>query len=78
MQVGCAICKTPKRYIKSHMKREELARTLARQHRLTRAEARDQVDQLVHRILTSLRQGKPVELPGVGRLVAKLAPKNDV
>ena len=57
------------------MKREELARTLAREHRLTRAEARDQVDEVVHRILKSLRGGEPVELPGVGRLVAKLRPK---
>jgi nucleoid DNA-binding protein len=57
------------------MKHEELARTLAREQRLTRAEARDQVDELVHKILKALRQGDPVELPGVGRLVAKLPPK---
>jgi nucleoid DNA-binding protein len=54
------------------MKREELARTLARQTNLSRAAARDQVDELVRRILKTLRQGRPVELPGVGRLVAKL------
>ena len=55
------------------MKREELARTLARQTNLSRAAARDQVDELVSRILKSLRQGQPVELPGVGKLVAKLS-----
>jgi nucleoid DNA-binding protein len=54
------------------MKREELARTLARQKNLSRAAARDQVDELVRKILKTLRQGRPVELPGVGRLVAKL------
>jgi hypothetical protein len=29
----------------------------------------------VHKILKSLRKGEPVELPGVGRLVAKPRPK---
>jgi len=53
------------------MKREELAQKLARQSNLSRAAARDQVDELVHRILKSLRDGQPVELPGVGRLVAE-------
>jgi nucleoid DNA-binding protein len=56
---------------RSAMKRKELASALARQHRLTSAAARDQVDELVHKILKSLRQGEPVVLPGVGRLVAR-------
>lgn len=55
------------------MKREELARTLARQTNISRAAARDQVDELVHKILKTLGQGRPVELPGVGKLVAKPA-----
>jgi len=53
------------------MKREDLARRLARETRQTRAEAQDQVDALVHRILRTLRAGKPVELPGLGKLVIK-------
>jgi nucleoid DNA-binding protein len=53
------------------MKREELARVLSRQTNLSRAAARDQIDELVHRILKTLREGRPVELPGVGKLVAK-------
>jgi nucleoid DNA-binding protein len=53
------------------MKSEELARTLARQVHVSRAAAQDQVDELVRKILESLRQGRPVELPGVGRLVPK-------
>ena len=56
------------------MKREELARKLSQQSHVTRAEARDQVDELVRKILKSLREGTPVELPGVGRLVAKQRP----
>jgi nucleoid DNA-binding protein len=53
------------------MKREELARQLARQSHLTRAQARDQVDEAVRKILHSLRNGQPVELPGLGRLTSK-------
>jgi nucleoid DNA-binding protein len=52
------------------MKRDDLARSLARETHKTRAEARDQIDELVHQILTSLRAGKPVVLPGMGKLVA--------
>lgn len=53
------------------MKREELARKLARQNKVSSAQARDQVDEMVRKILKSLREGQPVELPGVGRLLAK-------
>jgi nucleoid DNA-binding protein len=58
-------------YAGSEMKREELARVLSRQTNLSRAAAQDQIDELVHRILKTLREGRPVELPGVGKLVAK-------
>ncbi len=57
------------------MKRNEIARALARQGRLSRAEARDQVEEAVRYILKQLRQGRPVELPGVGRLIPKLSPR---
>ena len=57
------------------MKREEIARELADQSHVTRAEARDQVDELVRKILKALREGTPVELPGVGRLVSKRSPR---
>lgn len=52
------------------MKREEIATQLARQAHLPAAAARDEVDALVHKILKSLRQGKPVEFPGIGKLVS--------
>ena len=51
------------------MKRKQLARVLARTERMPAAAAQDQIDQLVHDILRKLRAGKPVTLPGVGRLV---------
>lgn len=53
------------------MRREELADKLARQARLPKAAARDRVDEVVHRILTALREGRPVVLPGLGKLVTK-------
>jgi hypothetical protein len=57
-------------HAESVMKREELARKLAQQAHLPAAQARDEVDALVHKILKSLREGKPVEFPGIGRLVS--------
>ena len=51
------------------MKRKDLAREWARETRQSSASAQDQIDALVHKILTSLRQGRQVALPGVGRLV---------
>jgi nucleoid DNA-binding protein len=53
------------------MKREELAKTLARKTGLTKSEARNEVDELVRDILLKLRHGQPVKFPGVGKLVAK-------
>ena len=50
------------------MKREDLAKTLARQTGLSKTEARNEVDELVHNILDKLRRGHQVKLPGVGKL----------
>jgi nucleoid DNA-binding protein len=52
------------------MKREEIAKKLARKTGLTDSAARDQVDALVHNILHKLRKGQAVKLPGVGKLLA--------
>lgn len=64
---------TAARIRSSRMKREELARGLARQNHISSAQARDQVDEMVHKILKALREGQPVEVPGVGRLLSKPA-----
>ena len=53
------------------MKREDLARQLARQMHKSSAQARDDVDALVHRILKLVRGGHTVKLPGLGKLVSK-------
>jgi nucleoid DNA-binding protein len=53
------------------MKAKGLVDALAKQNRSSRAEAQDQVDELVRYIVKSLRQGKPVVLPGVGKLETK-------
>ena len=48
------------------MKKAEIARRIARESGVTRAEAADKLDRMVHRILTNLKQGRKTELPGLG------------
>lgn len=48
------------------MKKAEIARRLARESGVTRAEAADRLDRVVHEILSSLRQGRKATLPGLG------------
>jgi nucleoid DNA-binding protein len=55
------------------MNKEELARKLAHSAQVTPAEAADQLDGVLHDILTKLRQGKPASLPGFGKLVPDAA-----
>ncbi len=51
------------------MNREELTTRLAEETGLSRAAAADRLDQMIHRILTKLRRGKPAALPGLGQFV---------
>ena len=55
------------------MKRREIAHTLAKQKRLPQALIRDQVDELVHKIVKKLQKGQSVALPGLGKLIVKRA-----
>ncbi len=48
------------------MKKNDLAERLASRTRTSPGAAADQLDQIVHRILQSLRVGKPAALPGLG------------
>jgi nucleoid DNA-binding protein len=48
------------------MKKAELARRLARESGVTRAEAADRLDGVVHEILSNLRHGRKASLPGLG------------
>ena len=50
------------------MKKTELARRLARRRHITRAQAADQLDGVVHDILRNLREGRSASLPGLGTL----------
>lgn len=49
------------------MRKAEIAKRLARQSGVSNAEAADQLDRVVHQILSKLRRGKPAPLPGLGR-----------
>ncbi|MGH9647427.1 MAG: HU family DNA-binding protein [Bryobacteraceae bacterium] len=59
------------------MKQQELARELAREARLPAAIAHDRIDELVHQIVRKLRGGRSVELPGLGKLVARAGPRKN-
>lgn len=48
------------------MQKREIARAIARRTGVSRAEAADQVDRLVHGILKKLRSGQSAKLPGFG------------
>ena len=48
------------------MRKQELARRLARRSGVSPAEAADEIDRVIHRILAGLRNGERVPLPGLG------------
>ena len=48
------------------MRKNQLAKSLARRAGVTKAEAADQLDRVVHQILSDLRKGQPAPLPGLG------------
>jgi nucleoid DNA-binding protein len=48
-----------------------LVRTVAKKTRVSRAAAKDHVDEVVGKILKTLRRGQPVKLPGVGKLIPR-------
>lgn len=51
------------------MKKADIARRMARESGVTKAEAADLLDGVVHRILVNLRQGRRAALPGLGAFV---------
>jgi len=49
------------------MRKPEIAKRLARQSGVSNAEAADQLDRVVHQILSKLRKGKTATFPGLGQ-----------
>lgn len=49
------------------MKKPEIAKRMARQAGVTRAEAADRLDSVIREILADLRTGGESEFPGLGR-----------
>ena len=49
------------------MKKPEIASRLARRAGVTKAEAADHLDRVVHEILSHLKKGRAAPLPGLGR-----------
>ena len=48
------------------MKRLQLAKRLAKRSGVSRAEAADQLDHVVNKIISNLKKGQPAALPGLG------------
>ena len=48
------------------MRNHQFTKRLARASRRSLAKAADEVDEVVHQILRSLRKGSPADLPGLG------------
>jgi nucleoid DNA-binding protein len=56
------------------MNKGEIAGRLARQTHRSKAAAADDVDRVVHNILSSLRRGEKARLPGLGTFVPGAQP----
>jgi nucleoid DNA-binding protein len=56
------------------MRKIQLAGRLARQSGVTKAEAADRLDRVVHQIVTKLRKGESANLPGLGHFLPAKAP----
>ena len=53
------------------MQKSDLAKELARRMRLTRAEAADELDRVVHGLMRRLKKGEAASLPGFGTFVSE-------
>jgi nucleoid DNA-binding protein len=48
------------------MKKQDIAKRIARQSGVSNGQAADRVDRVVHQILADLRKGRKTSLPGLG------------
>jgi nucleoid DNA-binding protein len=53
------------------MKKPDIARRMAREAKVTEAEAADRLDRVVHQILSRLKEGKEAPLPGLGTFLPR-------
>jgi hypothetical protein len=56
------------------MRKTQLAGRLARQSGVTKAEAADRLDRVVHQIVSKLRKGHSAALPGLGQFLPSRSP----
>lgn len=57
-------------YRKGVMRKFDLAQRLARDTRLSPAQAAEEVDKVVYKLVQNLKEGKPASIPGLGPLRA--------
>lgn len=51
------------------MRKKNIARRLAQEAQLTAADAADQIDSVVTKLIRRLKDGKPAKMPGFGTLL---------
>jgi len=56
------------------MRKTHLAGRLARQSGVSKAEAADRLDRVVHQIISKLRKGHAASLPGLGEFIPGSSP----
>lgn len=56
-------------YHRDGMKKPQIAKRLAKRAGVSKAEAADQLDRVVNEIVSKLRSGQPVPMPGLGKFV---------
>ncbi|HEY2015694.1 MAG TPA: HU family DNA-binding protein [Bryobacteraceae bacterium] len=49
------------------MNKPDILKRIARQSRVSEAEAADRLDRMIHHILSNLRKGRSTPLPGLGK-----------
>ena len=54
---------------------DALIRRLAKRSGITRAQAADQIHNIIHDLVSRLKRGETARLPGVGKLVGPTRPK---
>jgi hypothetical protein len=54
--------------VSGQMKKQDLARDVAKQNGLKTSDAADEMDRVVNQIIRTLKRGRPARLPGLGTI----------
>jgi nucleoid DNA-binding protein len=54
--------------VSGQMKKQQLAREVAKRHGVKTGHAADEMDRVVNQIIRTLKRGRPARLPGLGTI----------